>query len=371
MVMHRPERTSNSQPWSGHVTMSPSTKPSERLPSWCGHRLPNAKISSPRRKSKTSSPSTLTSEIWPVGNAERSSTLTRAMNLSALAAVGLVQHLDDVLDLDGRARRAKPLDDLDDAAGIGGDDGLGAGLPNMRDLPPLQPLRHLRLHEVVRPGGSAAPIGLRQLDELKSRHLGKQGAWFLPNLLAMRDVTRIVVRHDARHRAERAAERLHRQELGDVAYASGEALGTVAPLRIVGQQRAVALHVRAASRRVDDDVLDAGRLERLDRALCQIQRQRVLAAVRVKRSAARLVSRRHDLRAVQGQHARRGVVLRTESDLLDASGQQPDFRALGANRRRDLRHRRSLSRRRQLGQERLPRSEWTWQQLEQSRGARE
>src|SRR5262249_22191677 len=161
MVMQRPERTSNSQPWSGHVTMSPSTKPSERLPSWCGQRLPKAKISSPRRKSATSSPSTLTRAICPDGNADSSSTLTRGMRRgSALPAVGLVQHLHDMPDLDGRARGTKPLDDLDDAAGIGGDDDLGAGLPDVRDLPPLQSLRHLRLNEVVRPCGSAAPIGL-------------------------------------------------------------------------------------------------------------------------------------------------------------------------------------------------------------------
>src|SRR5262245_26649969 len=171
--MHRPERTSNSQPWSGHVTMSPSTKPSDKLPSWCGHRLPKAKISLSRRKSTMSSPFTLTSEIWPDGNADNSSTLTRAMDGSALAAVCLVQHLDEVPDLNRHTRLTKPLDDLDDAAGIGGNDGLSARLPNVRDLPPLQPLRHLWLHEVVRSGGSTAPIGLRQLDELQPGHLGK------------------------------------------------------------------------------------------------------------------------------------------------------------------------------------------------------
>jgi len=31
-VMHAPERRSNSQPWSGQMTMSPSTMPSQRLP---------------------------------------------------------------------------------------------------------------------------------------------------------------------------------------------------------------------------------------------------------------------------------------------------------------------------------------------------
>ena len=75
-------------------------------------------------------------------------------------------------------------------------------------------------------------------------------------------------------------------------------------------------------------------------------RQRVLAAVRMKRPAASLVPRRHDLRAVLRQHARSGVVLRTERHLLDASGEQSDSRSLGAHGRRDFRHRRPLSRRR-------------------------
>src|SRR5262245_50525438 len=113
MVLHRPERTPNCQPWSGHVTMSTSTKPPDKMPSWCGHRFPKAKIRWPRRKSTTSSPSMLTSAIWPDGNADNSSTLPRAMDGSALAAVRLAQHLDEVPDLDRHARLTKPLDDLD------------------------------------------------------------------------------------------------------------------------------------------------------------------------------------------------------------------------------------------------------------------
>src|SRR5207249_4685838 len=79
--------------------------------------------------------------------------------------VGLVEELDDVEDLDGRARGAESLGDLDDAAGVRGDDGLGPRLPDMSDLPLLQTLRHLGLDEVIGPGRAAAPVGLGQLHE--------------------------------------------------------------------------------------------------------------------------------------------------------------------------------------------------------------
>src|SRR3989337_2469531 len=77
IVMQAPERRSNSQPWSGQVTMSPSTRPSQRLPPLWAHSLPMAKISSPRRKSATSRPSATTSSTPPSGSAARSRTLVR------------------------------------------------------------------------------------------------------------------------------------------------------------------------------------------------------------------------------------------------------------------------------------------------------
>src|SRR5262249_59234078 len=76
-VMQAPERRSNSQPCSGHVTMSPSTKPSQRLPPWWVHAFPMASTSSPRRKSATSTPSTVANPVAPGASSARSSTRTR------------------------------------------------------------------------------------------------------------------------------------------------------------------------------------------------------------------------------------------------------------------------------------------------------
>ena len=59
--------------------------------------------------------------------------------------VGLVEELDEVEHLDGRARGLEPLDDLDDAAGIGRDDGRRPRLADVRHLALLEPPRHLGL----------------------------------------------------------------------------------------------------------------------------------------------------------------------------------------------------------------------------------
>ena len=59
--------------------------------------------------------------------------------------------------------------------------------------------------------------------------LGQQLARLRPDLLAVHDVTGIVVGDGHRHRRERAAQRLAREELGDVLHACGEARARARP----------------------------------------------------------------------------------------------------------------------------------------------
>src|SRR5688572_20831370 len=173
--MHAPERRSNSQPWRGHVTMSPSTQPSQRAPPWWGHSLPMARISSPRRKSTTSSRPTATRCSLPFGTADSAATFCFAIrNVLSGAATGrafgrparrrlrvrLVEDLHDVLDLDAGAARAEALRDLDDATRVRGDHRLSAGGDDVGDLPLLKARGHLRLRQVVGAGGATAPVGL-------------------------------------------------------------------------------------------------------------------------------------------------------------------------------------------------------------------
>src|SRR5262249_11140950 len=130
--MQAPERMSNSQPWTGQITMSPSTQPSQRLAPWCGQSLPMASTSSPRRERATSCPFTVTRAPLPAASSDASMAFTRGMRADAPSPcplplrgrgrrVGLVEELDEVEHLDGRALRREALRDLDDAARVGGD----------------------------------------------------------------------------------------------------------------------------------------------------------------------------------------------------------------------------------------------------------
>src|SRR5712691_10833404 len=96
MVIQTPERRSNSQPCNGHVTISPSTRPSQRLPPLWAHSLPMAKISSPRLKIATSIPRTTRSSTPPGGRAARSRTRVRviAPSFTQPSSRGFAAHLE-------------------------------------------------------------------------------------------------------------------------------------------------------------------------------------------------------------------------------------------------------------------------------------
>src|SRR5213594_2917567 len=150
--------------------MSPSTRPSQRLPPLWAHSLPRAKISSPRRKSATSRPFTIASSTPPSGRDARAKAFTRGICSPSPCPlplrgrgkfipsplwgegrvrgggllrilIGLVENLRDVQNLDRRAR------------------GLEARPADMSNLPLLELARHLGLRQVVRPCRAAAPVG--------------------------------------------------------------------------------------------------------------------------------------------------------------------------------------------------------------------
>lgn len=107
--------------------------------------------------------------------------------------------------------------ELDHAAGICGDDGARLGLRDGIHFLREELERGFRLRDVVDPRGAAAEIGERHLDELDAGDGANQLARSFADFLAMREMTRILVRDAQRDFAERRSEAEFGEEFGDVA----------------------------------------------------------------------------------------------------------------------------------------------------------
>src|SRR5262245_55985523 len=110
--------------------------------------------------------------------------------------------------------------DLHEAAGVAADDDLRPGLPDAFDLSAAEVLRDLRLEEVVHAGASAAELAVHELHQLEARHAPQQLSRLDADLLAVGEMTRVVIRHPTSRLAK--PERALRQDLGHVARPSGE-----------------------------------------------------------------------------------------------------------------------------------------------------
>src|SRR4051812_11633606 len=82
-------------------------------------------------------------------------------------AVSLRQKRDGMDDAHWQVRFLRAIEDLEQAAGVGGGDDICTGTPNVLQLALQKVIRHLRLDEIVDPGASAAPGALRQLHQLQ------------------------------------------------------------------------------------------------------------------------------------------------------------------------------------------------------------
>ena len=88
---------------------------------------------------------------------------------------------------------AEATGDLKVAPGVGGGEDRCAGADDVSDLADEELFGLLGLGDVVDAGAAAAPIGLGELDELQARDQLKEVAGLLGDLLAVRQVTGVVV----------------------------------------------------------------------------------------------------------------------------------------------------------------------------------
>src|SRR5712691_11471062 len=100
-------------------------------------------------------------------------------------SVGAIEHFHEVQHRDVETTRAETGMDLENAAGVRGDDGLGTRRLDVAHLASQQAVGHLGLREVVDAGRAATPVGLRQVHDAQRRHLRQEVARLAANLLAV------------------------------------------------------------------------------------------------------------------------------------------------------------------------------------------
>jgi len=106
------------------------------------------------------------------------------------------------------AGAAQTAHELEQAAGVGRDDGGGTGCEEMRDLSVAELLRGFGLEQVVDARGAAAEGGFGDLRDFQARDVREQLAGLLMDALRVAEVAGVVV-GDAE--GQRIARRLGRE----------------------------------------------------------------------------------------------------------------------------------------------------------------
>jgi len=146
--------------------------------------------------------------------------------------------------------------ELQETAGVGGDDGVGVSGEQVLDFPVAELLGGFRLEQVVDAGGAAAEGGFGNFGDLEAGDSGEQLARLLKDALRVAQVAGVVVGDAYLQRISRGDWFEFGEDFGDVAALCGECLGAGGPVRIVAEKMAVLLHGGAAAGGVDDDGVD-------------------------------------------------------------------------------------------------------------------
>src|SRR5439155_8485687 len=124
-------------------------------------------------------------------------------------------------------------------AGVRGDDGVGSGTDDVRDLSLEDRAREVRLRDVVRPGAAAAPVRLYERNDVEARDGGEQRPGLLADLLPVEQVARVVPGHPSVERARRLDEPEVAEVFGRVLHFRGESRSSRRPFGVVFQEPAV------------------------------------------------------------------------------------------------------------------------------------
>ncbi len=225
---------------------------------------------------------------------------------------------------------------LQETAGIGGDDGCRVRGFCVFHFSLQQIERGFRLRHVVDARGTAADIRVGQFHKFDAGDGAEQLARGFANFLAVEQVAGVLI-GDAQsgflHRCDKAESG---EEFGDVAHfiAEGEGGGI---FRLVGREEVIVFLERgAATRGVGDDGVKLGGGERGDVLAGKLAGRFANSSMSGKGTAAELLAGDDDFAAIGGEHADGGFIEFCESDVGDASRKKGDSSAAGALRRKSL-----------------------------------
>ena len=96
-------------------------------------------------------------------------------------------------DAQGEAAFAGAVLDLEEAAGIAGGDGVGAGDCDVIEFTIEKLGGHFRLNDVIDAGAAAAPFAFSEFDEFEFGNRFQDGAWLRGDFLAVTEMAGFVV----------------------------------------------------------------------------------------------------------------------------------------------------------------------------------
>ncbi len=253
--------------------------------------------------------------------------LWSAQGFDRRGAIGQLEELRDVHDFDGQSGTAHAGDQLHGAADVGHGEHVRPGRGDVGDFGVEDGVGRFCLHDVVDAGAAAALIGFGELHQLQLGDGAQQVAGLGDDLLRMAQVAGIGVGHAKGERALRGSVQMGRHELVEVLHQGDEALGAFGVSGILPEHGRIFLELRAAAPRiVDDSVVVIGE-EGVNVAPRQLERERLVAGVQLRRAATGLRGGEVHLIAVALQHADAGGVHAGEEGFLDTADEEGDLAA--------------------------------------------
>ncbi len=226
--------------------------------------------------------------------------------------------------------------ELQEAAGICSDDGLGASGFGVAHFISEQFERCLGLRDVIDAGRATTNFRVGQFHKFKIGDGAQECARSFADFLSVEEVARVLIGDAERERLKRNRKAEGGEEFSDVTNFFRKCAGWSERFLVRREKVIVFLERGAAAGGVGEDGVEMFPEEGSDIFARQVAGGFTNASVRGQRTAAKLAIWHDDFTAVGGEHADGGFVKLREGDIGDATCEEGDTRAARANRGESL-----------------------------------